>query len=173
VGTREKLRIDFGALGEKLQRTGVKAQLEQMAVLDPYDFLGWFVMGEERLADYVKGARINTDDHPYLEFAPAWSYFVTMRYATRNLYEFGQVRESPFPLLENFGATDADRADVATRVEKRYQSTQHSISGDIFYYLGDMDKAAGEYAMSLLIDPGDKNPAHPIWRRIGAPGRRE
>ena len=173
VGTRERLRIDFGALGEKLQRSGVRSQLEQMAVLDPYDFLGWFVMGEERLAEYVEGARINTDDHPYLEFAPAWSYFVTMRYATRNLYEFGQMRESPFPLIENFGSTEEERADVAGRVEKRYQSTQHSISGDIFYYLGDEDKAAGEWAMALLIDPGDKNPAHPIWRRIGAPGRRE
>jgi spermidine synthase len=172
VGTPEKLQIDFGALGEKLRRSGVRDQLGPMGVVDPYDLLGWFVMGEERLAEYVKGARVNTDDHPYLEFAPAWSYFVTMRYATRNLYEFGRMRESPFSLLANIGGTEEEIADVATRVEKRYQATQHSISGDIFYYLDDIEKATGEYAMALLIDPGDKNAAHPIWRYLGAPGRR-
>lgn len=170
VGTRDKLRIDFRAMGEKLQRPGVRQEMEPMGVSEPMDVLAWFVMGEEALARYVEGARMNTDNHPYLEFSPAWSYFVALRYATRNLYEFGQTRESPYSLLVNTGDTDQERADVADRVEKRYQATQHSISGDIFYYLGDRDKAAGEYAMALLIDPGDTNAAHPIWRYLAPPG---
>jgi predicted negative regulator of RcsB-dependent stress response len=55
-------------------------------------------------------------------------------------------------------------------VEKRFQATQHSISGDILYYLGEREKAAGEYARALLIDPDDKNAAHPIWRYLPPPG---
>jgi hypothetical protein len=172
VGTRDKLQIDYAAMAEKLQRPGVSDQMAPMGVSGPLDVLAWFVMGEETLARYVEGARMNTDDHPYLEFAPAWSYFVTLRYATRNLYDFGQARESPAPLLVNTGGTPEEVARTAENVEKRFQATQHSISGDIFYYLGDREKAAGEYAMALLIDPGDKNAAHPIWRYLPPPGGR-
>lgn len=172
VGSLERLTIDWEALQRKLERPGVREQLAPMGVAEPLDVLAWFVMGEERLASYVEGARINTDDHPYLEFTPAWSYFLTLRYATRNLYEFGQVRESVVPLLVNTGETGESADRVAASVERRYQATQHSISGDIFYYLGDMERARGEYARALLIDPGDKNAAHPIWRRgDGTSGR--
>lgn len=173
VGSLERLTIDWEALQGKLERPGVREQLAPMGVAEPLDVLAWFVMGEERLASYVEGARINTDDHPYLEFTPAWSYFLTLRYATRNLYEFGQVRESVLPLLVNTGDTEESADRVAESVERRYQATQHSISGDIFYYLGDMEKARGEYARALLIDPGDKNAAHPIWRRGGGVSTRE
>ena len=171
VGTLEKLTVDYQALAEKLERPGVAAELEPMGVTDPLDVLAWFVMGEERLAAYVEGARLNTDDHPILEFTPAWSYFVTMRYATRNLYEFARLRESSLPLLVNTGDTEEERADVALRVERRYEATQHSISGDILYYLGREEEAKGEYAMALLIDPGDRNPAHPFWRTASQPPR--
>jgi len=164
VGTSEPLRIDWSALERKLERPGVREQLAPIGVTEPQDVLAGFVMGEERLADYVERARINTDDHPYLEFTPAWSYFLTLRYATGNLYEFGQARESAADLL-----VDADD-DRRLQVERRYRATQHSISGDIFYYRGDLEKARGEYAMALLIDPGDKNAAHPMWRNR-EPGR--
>ncbi|HSG07260.1 MAG TPA: fused MFS/spermidine synthase [Longimicrobiales bacterium] len=170
VGTLQQLQIDFQAMGEKLLRPGVRRELEPMGVSDAFDVLAWFVMGEEALERYVEGARVNTDNHPYLEFSPAWSYFVTLRYATRNLYAFGQARESPHSLLVNTGADEDEVADVALRVEKRFQATQHSISGDIFYYLGEREKAAGEYAMALLIDPDDKNAAHPIWRYLPPAG---
>jgi spermidine synthase len=172
VGTLDPLRIDYQAMGEKLQRPGVRDQLEPMGVTDALDVLAWFVMGEDALAAYVGDARVNTDNHPYLEFSPAWSYFVTLRYATRNLFDFGQNRESPLPFLVNTGDGPDEIADVAARVEKRYLATQHSISGDIFYYLGEREKAGGEYAMALLIDPGDKNAAHPIWQYLTGPGQR-
>jgi hypothetical protein len=128
--------------------------------------LAAFVTGEEGLAKYTAGARLNTDDHPYLEFTPAWSYFFATRYGAQNMYNFEAARQSVFPWLVNTGDSAAT-AELEERVARRYEATQHSISGDIFAYLGMKDKALQEYRTALSIDPADKNAAHPYWRERG------
>jgi len=163
VGTREKLRIDFQALSAKLAREGVRDQLGPLGVLEPMDVLAWYVMGEERLGEYVQGARLNTDDHPYLEFTPAMAYFYTMEYVTRNLLELSRHRESVLPLLVGTGATPEEQAAMAERVERRFQASQRTLNGDILFYLGRSDDARAAYLEALAIDPDDKNWAHLFW----------
>jgi spermidine synthase len=163
VGTREKLELDFEALSRKLEREGVRKELALLGIFEPMDVLAWFVMGEERLAEYAQGARLNTDNHPYLEFTPAMAYFYTMGYVTENLVELARRRESVFPLLTNTGATPDERSALAERVERRFQSSQHTLSGDLLYYLGRVDDAQAEYSTALSVDPEDKNWAHPFW----------
>jgi spermidine synthase len=163
VGTREKLQIDFQALSAKVAREGVRDQLGPLGVLEPMDVLAWYVMGEEHLAEYVDGARLNTDDHPYLEFTPAMAYFYTMKYVTRNLVELGQRRESVLPLLTGTGATPEEREAFAERVARRFEASQRTLRGDILFYLGRTDDARAEYLNALTIDPEDKNWAHPFW----------
>ncbi|MDP2959610.1 MAG: fused MFS/spermidine synthase [Longimicrobiales bacterium] len=163
VGTREKLRIDVASVTRKLERDGVRNELEQLGVLDPMDVLSWYVSGEEGLAAYVEGARLNTDNHPYLEFTPAMAYFYTMNYVTRNLLELGKIRESVLPLLINTGATDEETTALAERVGRRFEASQHTLAGDILYYLGRPEEAQAEYSRALAIDPDEKNWAHPIW----------
>lgn len=167
VGSRQRLRVDVAAVRRKLQRPGVREQLARVGVVEPLDFLAWFVMGEDGLQKYVAGARINTDDHPYLEFTPAWSYFLSLRYAIQNLYNFGMARESVVPFLVNTGDTPAQASALADSVTRRYEATQHSISGDIYFFLGRQEQAREEYAKALAIDPGDKNAEHPIWGARG------
>ncbi|MEJ2215819.1 MAG: fused MFS/spermidine synthase [Gemmatimonadota bacterium] len=166
VGTQEPLQVDYQAIKRKMQRPGVRQQLARVGVIEPLDVLAWFVMGETRLRNYVKDARLNTDDHPYLEFTPAWSYFLALRYATENLYNFGVGRESVFPLIVNAGDKQATAA-LRDSVRIRYEATQHSISGDLYSYLGQPEKAQAEYDKALAIDPGDRNAASPYWRARG------
>ena len=103
VGTLRELEIDFQSLGAKMSAEGVRSELERFNVTEPMDFLSWFVMGEKALARYVEGARMNTDDHPYLEFSPAMAYFMARQYQARNLAALRESRESVFPLLTNVG----------------------------------------------------------------------
>jgi spermidine synthase len=166
VGTRDRLRIDVRALAAKLERPEVRAQLERVGATEPLDILAAFVTGEEGLAAYTAGARLNTDDHPYLEFTPAWSYFLATRYGTQNMYNFGVARRSVFPWLVNTGDSAATAA-LEARVTRRYEATQHSISGDLYIYLGMRDKATEEYQRALSIDPDDKNAEHSYWRERG------
>ncbi|MEJ2679881.1 MAG: fused MFS/spermidine synthase [Gemmatimonadota bacterium] len=168
VGSHDRLRVDVQSLASKLQRPGVRQQLERVGVTEPLDVLAWFVTGEKGLAKYTADARLNTDDHPYLEFTPAWSYFFATRYGAQNMYNFGVARQSVFPWLVNTGDSTAT-ADLEKRVARRYEATQHSISGDLYTYLGMQDKAHQEYQKALSIDPGDKNAEHAYWRERGLP----
>jgi spermidine synthase len=163
VATREKLQIDWQSLSGKLEREGVRSELGLLGVREPMDVLAWFVMGEERLTEYVEGARLNTDDHPYLEFTPAMAYFYTMGYVTENLLELSRRRESAFSLLTNAGATPEERAELELRVERRFEASQLTLRGDLLFYLGRTPESREAYQQALAIDPEEKNWAHPVW----------
>ncbi|MHB1194183.1 MAG: fused MFS/spermidine synthase [Longimicrobiales bacterium] len=163
VGTPETLRIDFQSLSAKVAREGVGKELGLLGVFEPMDVLAWFVMGEEHLEEYAQGARLNTDNHPYLEFTPAMAYFYTMGYVTQNLYELARRRESVWPLLVNTGATHEERSAMGERVQRRFEASQHTLTGDIYFYLDRVEEAKAEYQEARSIDPEDKNWAHPFW----------
>ncbi len=66
-----------------------------------YQFLTFFTMGEEKLATYTADARLNTDDHPILEFsAPEGLYAQTVE---QHLESMRQNMELITPLLHNLG----------------------------------------------------------------------
>ncbi|NIM50984.1 MAG: tetratricopeptide repeat protein, partial [Gemmatimonadales bacterium] len=165
VGTKRELEIDFESLSRKLEMTNVQRDLELLNVTSPIDVLGWFVMGEDALARYVGDARTNTDNRPYLEFTPAMAYFVSGMYRVQNTLTIRESRESVFPLLVNTGETDEEIAAVAGRIQKRFEATHHSITGDVLYFLGMREQARVEYNKALVIDPQEKNWLHPVWRR--------
>ena len=164
VGTQEKLEIDYRSLSGKLATAEVQRDLELLNVTDPIDVLGWYVMGGEALARYVGDARTNTDNHPYLEFTPAMAYFVSGRYRVENTLIARDLRESVLPLLVNVGETEEEIAAVAERVQKRFQATHHSITGDMLHFVGMREQATVEYSTALRIDPEEKNWLNPIWR---------
>jgi spermidine synthase len=153
VGTMHPLEIDVGRLRARLEMQTTREELEPMHTRDLLDFLSWFVMGEEALASYVGDARLNTDDHPYLEFTPALAFFTAGRYQVQNLARFHDARESVLPLLTNLGDSGEERAALAERIRRRYQATQHALRGDVFFYLGRRDEARDEYTRALLADP--------------------
>ncbi|NIN63969.1 MAG: hypothetical protein GTO63_04485 [Anaerolineae bacterium] len=170
VGTQEELQIDFRALSRKLATGTVLPELEQLNVTGPIDVLSWFVMGEQPLAEYVGDARINTDDHPYLEFTPAMAYFVSSLYRIRNTLAVRELRESVFPFLINVGDSDEEVAAVAEKVQQRFDARYHSISGDMLLLLGRREQALVEYSTALEIDPQEKNWLNSTWGS-GEPGR--
>ncbi|MGD2215603.1 MAG: fused MFS/spermidine synthase, partial [Gemmatimonadales bacterium] len=170
VGTQKELEIDFGSLSDKLAMRDVQRDLELLHVTGPIDVLGWFVMGEEALAEYVGAASLNTDNHPYLEFTPAMAYFVSGTYRVQNKVTAWELRESVLPFLVNMGETEEEVAAVAERVQRRFEATQHSIRGDVYNFLDMREQATAEYSTALRIDPQEKNWLHPIWRE-GRPRR--
>jgi spermidine synthase len=169
VGTLDALQIDFLEVSEKLARDPVLEDLRSLNVTDPVDFLSWFVMGEETLAEYVGRGLVNTDNHPYMEFTPAMAYFAADRYRLANLTAMRDHRESVLPLLTNTGRTEAERADVSERLQRRFDAGYYSLSGDILLSMGRQEEAMAEYNTALLIDPEDKNWMNSIWRGRGPP----
>jgi spermidine synthase len=163
VGGQRTLEIDFGALSARMARERVRGELRPLDVRGPFDILSWFVMGEEALAEYVRHAELNTDNHPYLEFTPAMAYFVSRLYRVRNLAAARDLRESVFPLLTNVGETEEEVASVAERVQRRFEAIHHSITGDILLFLGNREQAMAEYNAALAVDPEETNWLNWTW----------
>ena len=168
VGSMQPLQVDVQALRRKMQRPGVRQEMAHVGAEEPLDFLAGFVMGESDLRQYVGNARLNTDNRPYLEFTPAWSFFIGQRYALQNLTYFQMARKSVYPLLVNTGDTPQAVTAFADSVARRYEATQHTFKGDIYYSLGDTDKAWKEWRSALSIDKGDKSAMRAIERATAA-----
>ena len=168
VGSMKPLQIDVQALRRKMQRPGVRQEMAHVGAEEPLDFLTGFIMGESDLRQYVGNARLNTDNRPYLEFTPAWSFFIGQRYALQNLTYFQMARKSVYPLLVNTGGTPQAVTALADSVARRYEATQHTFKGDIYYSLGNTDKAWQEWRSALSIDKGDKSAMRAIERATAA-----
>ncbi len=170
VGTQGRLEIDLPTLRRKLERQSIQQEFAYVAPeTDLVDFLSWFVMGEEALAGWVGNARVNSDNHPYLEFTPALAYFASDLYRVRNLLTMRARRESAFPLLVNVGEGGADTATVAERVQRRFDATHHSIAGDVYATMRMPREALAAYEAALRIDPHEKIASNPMWRSERAP----
>ncbi|MFO8175362.1 MAG: fused MFS/spermidine synthase [Longimicrobiales bacterium] len=165
VGTLEPLNIDFQRLERRMDEVGFREEFQELHVIDAIDLLSWFVMGNEHLEEYVGETRINSDNHPYLEFSPAFAYFVADLYKADNMEVMRQHRESVAPYLTNPGETEGEGEEVLERIRKRYEATQHSMRGDVLLTLGREDDAMVEYNLARMIDPTDKNWLHPVWNQ--------
>lgn len=170
VGTEEPLEIDFQRLERRMEEVGFQEEFADLHVTDANDLLSWFVMGNEALERYVGETRINSDNHPYLEFSPAFAYFVADLYKADNMEVMRKNRESVLPYLINLGDTEEEGAEVREMVQRRYEATQHSMRGDVLLTLGRRDDAMVEYNLARMIDPTDKNWLHPVWSQE-RPGR--
>jgi len=165
MGSMEPLQIDFGRVTEKFKNPDVRQELAGIGVTDPIDLLGWFLMGEEAVGRYVRGARINSDNHPYLEFTPAMAYFMSDRFLVGNLEATFAHRESVLPLLTNL--PDADLVPIKARVRRRFEATHFSISGDILLSAGRRDEAVFQYQVALEVDPTESNWLNLVWNSRG------
>lgn len=170
MGTQQPLRIDYMELARKLSTPEVQEDLAPLLVSDPMDVLSLFVMGEEKLTEWVADADINSDNHPYLEFMPAMAYFVSDMYRIQHNYNAWEARESVLPYLANLGGTQIERDAIAERVSRRYEASQHSILGDMLLSLGERDQARAEFLKAIQIDPTEKN--YVDWIRNQAATRR-
>jgi spermidine synthase len=156
VGTQEELVIDFRSLSEKLAAPDIQRELAPLFMTDPLDFLSCFVMGEEAVKAYAGGARINTDNHPYLEFTPSLAYFVPAKFHVQNTAAIAKSRESVLPLLTGLGRTEGEAASVKKGYRKRFEATQYSLSGEVFAFQDKLEEAIGDYRQALSVDPDDK-----------------
>jgi len=170
VGTMEPLEIDFRRLEQRMKDVGFQEEFQALHVTDAVDLLSWYVMGDDALEGYVGETRINSDNHPYLEFSPAFAYFVADLYKADNMEVMRKNRRSVAPYLTNLGDTPEEEAMVLERIQLRYEATQHSMRGDVLLTLGRRDDAMVEYNLARMLDPTDKNWLHPVWDRQ-RPGR--
>lgn len=68
VGSETPLAIDYDQLAERMSRPELKADLHEVGIDSPEDFLAMFVAADEQLAKLVGDAPSVTDDRPRIEY---------------------------------------------------------------------------------------------------------
>jgi len=123
VGTQQPLRLDLQRMQGLVSQETIQEELNPLGISDAYDIMSCFIMNEEALRAYASGARLNTDDHPYLEYEPVTSYLAIEDHVRANLTEISPLRQSVWPYLVNTGESAAAREAAQTALAQRIEAT--------------------------------------------------
>jgi spermidine synthase len=140
IGTRNPLQIDVAAMQQKLSDPAVAADLREIRLDSAEKILSCFICGGDRVAEYLKGHILNTEDFPYLEFESP---------------RFGYGDE---PILGNLNALMIYREHPArflNRLSKYHDAAPAIIEGHSHYRRLAIVEAAKAYQSALASNPAD------------------
>jgi len=152
IGSVRKLRIDFKKFVERVEAWKVRGDLKEVHMDNPLALLDSFMMSEHKVAVYCKDARINTDDHPYLEFSAPKAINLDLETTYQNLSTIYQLRESVFDYLSSIGNSDRIN-EVRRNMASYFDASQHTIAGILFYIKGEHEKGLYELRHAMEINP--------------------
>lgn len=96
VGTNQPLVADYGRLLDRYEASpGVRADFEMLGWWSPLNLLTLFLLDDADSARYAKGAPINSDDHPLLEFAAPLALYVDTGGENHRLLRAASSRSVP------------------------------------------------------------------------------
>ncbi len=125
IGTRNRLQIDFDDFRQRLAIEPVRRELERFTMEDPYQMLAYHLMDEKDLERYTRGAPVNADGKPYLEYS-------------RELYTRPEIidamrfhRSSVLPYLE----INRDSAAVVDTLKQYEKSAYHLLAAQTIHWM--------------------------------------
>jgi len=120
IGMMDEFEINFQNVEAKIEMPVIREELGPIYIRDIYDFLSCFVMAEESLDEYAGSTSLNTDNHPFLEYAPSLAYFQPVDFTRDNIIRVAHLRQSPAPYLVNTGQNEAE---ILVRLAERFEQT--------------------------------------------------
>lgn len=68
MGSKAKIEMDPARAGNRIMMSEVREELRKTGTNNLEDLFGRYLMGDRELERFCKGAGLNTDDHPVIEF---------------------------------------------------------------------------------------------------------
>ncbi len=140
IGSQERIRIDFELLEQRMQKEKIKNDLEEINLNSPYAFISCFVLDEDGINRHTQDAKINTDNHPFLE------YFSS---SERERGSFLFSKREGLPLLTNIKKANEEKLD------KYLQAAEYFLRGRIYNRQGFYKESFQELRKALLLIPED------------------
>lgn len=156
IGSSERQSVDFDRIKERLARPNIKRIMGEIDLEDPIEFLSTFLMNEDVVREYARGAPVMTDDMPLVEFTGPKSLSVNT--ISPNIGELIRHREPVWPYLRFADSVEGRR--VTKRMMEKYPATKDNLLGRAYYSDGNFKKAIEHFESSLQIDPTDRNSLH-------------
>lgn len=153
VGCKSEFSIDFERLKARLNEPEIRASLEEVGLANPFLLIDCLLIDEHGMAEFVRGAKITTDDKPLLEFyAPRRPSLGTDdRIWAYNLELLAHLRSDKYDFLKNI--TEAERE----KMQLYFDATTHRILGQISDLRMESGRSVAEYKRALEINPDDTN----------------
>lgn len=102
IGSLNELVIDYLQLAKNYNIHGVNKDMQGLNIREPLAILSSYLLDEGAVAKFTSGAKINSDDHPILEFSVPKSLYQDTSLSNWKL--ISQYKTSDFPKMTNFNA---------------------------------------------------------------------
>lgn len=166
VGSEQELTIDFGKLAENFRDAATVKELSEVNLGNPALFLSHFIMAGDAVAEFCRGAPLNTDDRPRIEFLAPKLAVQSSRQGVLNLLEFARLVGDVSPHVTNIG-DNAAKDSIQTQL-KRYTAGKQSIIEGFRQAMEDNpDGQLRTYQDALARDPTNEDLLYTISQLRG------
>jgi spermidine synthase len=148
IASLSPLAIDPERLSRRISEPEVAADLAGMGVISTPQLLDFFMLGDRAVEAFSSPGRLNTDDHPRLEFLAPRS-LRRKRSWEENFAALRQAREPLDPYLVN--VDDSERA----RYARWYAGTTCKLAGQSHELAGQLQEALNAYTEGTRLNPDD------------------
>jgi spermidine synthase len=148
IASLEPIAINPQRLGRRLADPRVSADLAEVGIDSTVQVLDFFMLGDRAVADFSRPGRLNTDDHPRLEFLAPRS----LRRRQSWIEDFAALRQAREPIDAHL--VDADAAWRA-RLARWYAGTTWKLAGQSYELEGKAPEALKAYAEGVRLNPED------------------
>ena len=152
VGTVGDMELDYELLTERLADASIGGDMLSIGMDEAIDYTGLFVFDQSRVAAYVQGAPIHTDDNLKLEFSAPRSMHRASK--AEQLEALGPHRMSPAPILVNLPeGEEGDRIVEAATARGRARAllAQGLVAGE----QGRLQESLDAYLLAAQESPGE------------------
>ena len=152
VGSKQKLKIDYGLLQEELAYPPVRESLAEVGLDDVFALLGGFITDESRLSGYVADSLVSTDNRPYLAYYNPVQKGRFPLMEPRVLEIFAQLSLPVLPYVVNMGAAETR---IRTILENRSRAKIHVLRAIAHDYGRDYTNSIAELENAQALTPDD------------------
>jgi hypothetical protein len=148
IASKSPFLINPGVLGGRLAEPRVADDLAAVGITSVNQLLDFFMLGDRAVADFARPGKLNTDDHPRLEFlAPQ-----TLQRKQSWIDNFASLRLAREPIEPYLiGAGEPQRAELA----RRYAGTTWKLAGQSYELEGRVADVLAAYAEGVRVNSHD------------------
>jgi spermidine synthase len=151
LGGREDLLLHPDELRERMKNNRVRKDLIEWA--DPFSLLSFFITDQDGLKEFLKDARINTDEHPLIEYSAPKHIWSRPSDAIVNFKELSHIRS----VFKGFPASlpAEERSQALKKAAKYFEGRSLLLKGRIAHATGDFQEEIAQYQRSESANPSD------------------
>jgi spermidine synthase len=148
IASLQPITIDPGALAYRLSQPKVGSDLAEAGIISAEQVLDFFMLGDRAVEQFANTGRLNTDDHPRLEFLAPRS----LRRKQSWIENFAALRAAREPISPYLvGASQQERV----KLSQWHVGTSEKLAGQSLELEGRVEEALKAYSKAVRLNPDD------------------